>query len=147
MKLNFINRIMLLSASIAALSCSVEDFPKVEETDSNTIIASGAVSDRSTGEALEGIIIHLYAVENTTDGEVEHIKHGYTNSQGYFTITSNGFSNPVSCTITTEDPSGIYESEQQEMNISWQGISYDKYNRCFYVNDCNFYLRKKAEAN
>lgn len=135
--------IMLLSVSMAALSCS-KGYPNDMAADGDsvakTIIATGAVSDKATGEALPGIQIYLRAVENTRKGEIVHTKNGYTNSEGLFAITAGDFHYPVTCTITAEDKEGRYKSEQQEINISWQGTSYDEYNNCFYVNECNFYM-------
>ena len=139
---------MLLSVSMAALSCSTGlPYYDVSNTDGEdkTIIISGAVSDKVSGEALSGIQIHLLAVEQIGKKKIEHTKNGYTNSEGLFTITAGEFHYPVACTITAEDKNGRYKSEQQEINISWQGTSYDEYNNCFYVNECNFYMVAKEK--
>lgn len=139
---------MLLSVSIAALSCSADlphDEIMIKDGESKTIIVSGAVSDKISGEALVGIQIHFRAVENTGKEEIIHTKKGYTNREGLFTITAGDFYYPATCTITAEDPNGIYKSEQQELNISWHSTSYDEYNNCFYVNECDFYMITKEK--
>ena len=59
-----------------------------------------------------------------------------------FTITTEGFTKDISCTVTSNDMNGVYAYERQDMNIFWKGPSYDARTGTFYVNDCDFYLEK-----
>lgn len=146
MKLNFINRIMLLSASIAALSCSMEvpQNPESPDSDFYTIVVSGTASDKENGTPLEGIRISIQTNGITSSDKREsRTSTTFTDNRGFFTITADGFVRQISCTITAEDNSGLYGSARQDLNISWSGTSFDEYTGYFYVNDCDFYLEKQ----
>ena len=137
---------MLLSVSMAALSCSEGAF---DETDSSrfhnglTLVISGTVSDKETGNRMEGIRIRLYAAEDVENGEgTAKAETTFTDSLGKFNISANGFSRPVTCTLIAEDPQENYDSQKQNLNISWSGTSYNSYIGYFYVNDCDFYMTK-----
>lgn len=145
MKKIIINITMLLSVTIAALSCSTEaPFSYDVNTHSSyTIIISGTASDKSSSTPLEGIRISLYATEKGNDKESGmKTKAVYTDSKGYFALSLGGFSKPAHCTIMANDPEGIYETVQQDINISWNGTSFDEQTGCFYVNSCDFYMDK-----
>ena len=144
MKLLFVNMIMLLSVSIAALSCSTGapyDDTMTEGDGPYTIVVSGTASDKSSGTPLKEIRISLHAAEMIIGGEKEvRTTNVYTDINGHFTLTADKFSRPVSCTITASDGNGVYRISRQELNISWSGTSFDEYTGYFYVNDCNFYM-------
>jgi len=141
MKLYFANMIMLLSVTMAALSCSKELPP--ERHESYTIVVSGTASDKADGTPLQDIRIHLYTAELVTNGDVKvSTTEVNTDHKGHYTLTLDGFNEPISCTITASDPDGIYATSQQELRILWRGTSYDEYTGYFYVNDCDFYLEK-----
>ena len=144
MKHVFVYIIVLLSVTMAALSCSK---PSYEPSyDSLTLVVSGVACDKNSGEVLEGIRIHLYAAGNSEAGEDKiQTNSVYTDNRGYFTLTAKGFTGPVSCTITAEDRNGIYGFERQDLKVSWSGTSFDTYTGNFYVNDCNFYMEKMLE--
>lgn len=135
---------MLLSVTIAALSCSTalpHDKTVSDGEGPYTIVVSGTASDKASGTPLKEIKISLHAAELLAGGEGEiRTTSVYTDSRGYFTLTADKFSRPVSCTITAVDRNGIYGMARQELNISWSGTSFDEYTGYFYVNDCDFYM-------
>ncbi len=144
MKLLFVNMIMLLLVSMAALSCSKEPMSEIPiEEDTYTIVISGTASDKESSTPLEGIKIGLHAAEPINDGYGEiRTMTVYTDNRGYFTLTAGGFTRPISCTVTAEDTNNIYGFAQQNLNISWSGPSFDMHTNYFYVNDCDFYLER-----
>ena len=50
---------------------------------------------------------------------------------------------PLLCIVTAEDMKGIYESQTQQVLISWKNMSFDEIANMFVVNNCNFQLSKK----
>lgn len=135
--------IMLLSVSMAALSCSKGLPHDPYDNNTHTIVVSGTASDKATGTPLPAIEITLYAAEKVAGGEISiSTTEVITVSDGRYTLTLDGFNEPISCTITAADPHNIYGTSQQELRISWSGTSYDEYTGYFYVNDCDFYMEK-----
>ena len=137
---------MLLSVSTAALSCSVDSGSGIHADQyehSLTMVISGTASDRDSGSPLTDIKICLYASEMVTGKK--DTTTVYTDERGYFIIKAEGFSRPVTCTIIAEDKTGEYEAGRQDLNISWNGTSFDEYTGYFYVNDCDFYLGKRYQ--
>jgi hypothetical protein len=129
--------IMLLSVSMAALSCS----NTIEEEDKTyTVVISGTASDKVTSEPLRGIKINLYAAEEG-NGEIHNI-NTRTDETGSFMLSAGGFTRQISCTITADDENRIYSFAQQDLKISWSGPTFDVYTNYFYVNDCDFYMEK-----
>lgn len=144
MKLYFANMIMLLSVTMAALSCSKE-LPS-EHYGSYTIVVSGTASDIADGTPLQNIEIHLYTAELLAGEEVKiSTSQVHTDINGLFTLILTGFSEPISCKITASDPNSVYSTAQQELRIPWSGPSFDIYTGYFYVNDCDFYMEKKIK--
>jgi hypothetical protein len=145
MKLFFVNMLMLLSVTMAALSCSTgpNEFENTEYEGTYTVVVSGTASEKSTSQPLEGIKITLHAAEPVVNnsGEVRTMTV-YTDNKGRFTLTAEGFTREISCTITSDDMKGIYEYGRQDMKIFWKGPSYDSKTGTFYVNDCDFYMEK-----
>lgn len=141
--------IMLLSITTAALSCSMESPANTDLPNENfyTVVVSGTASDKGNGTPLKGIRIRLHAAEivSGSDGEVRTTTI-YTDERGYFTLTADGFTRPISCTITAEDSNGIYGFARHDLNISWSGTSFDEYTGYFYVNDCDFYMEKLLKS-
>ena len=137
--------LMLLSVSIAALSCSKGplDQRPAEFEGTYKVVVSGTASDKETTLPCEGIRITIHAAESASDGAGEvHTMTVYTDNRGRFTLTTEGFTREISCTVTSSDMKGVYAYERQDMNIFWQGPSYDAKTGTFYVNDCDFYLEK-----
>ena len=138
--------IQLLAISSAAVSCSVE-MTYTDDAHNNgdyTIVVCGTASDKTAGIPLEGIRIRLYATEETGNTEaISTLTH--TDSRGYFALNAEGFGKPIRCTITAEDEKGLYKTEQQDLNISWSGTSFDEHSGHFYVNDCDFFMERILE--
>lgn len=143
MKLLFVNMTMLLLTSIVALSCYKEPVKAEQQEVNYTLVLSGTASDKETSDPLEGIKITIYAagLSAITEGNTI-IKSTHTDSRGFFTMSVNGFTEEISCTLTSEDLNGIYGYSNQNLKISWSGPSFDHHTNFFYVNDCNFYLDK-----
>lgn len=134
---------MLLSVSMAALSCSQELPDNQYDKSSYTIAVSGTASDKSEGTPLQNIEITLYAAESLAGEEINvRTTEVMTDSNGSYTLTLGGFTNPISCTITAGDPDNIYGGSPQELRISWSGTSFDEYTGYFYVNNCDFHMEK-----
>ncbi|MBO5499593.1 MAG: hypothetical protein J5990_09395 [Bacteroidales bacterium] len=145
MKQFVINTIMLLSLAMAALSCSMAPLDPGRYDGIYTVVVSGAVSDKESTLPLEGIKITLNASEPFQIRETIRTMTVYTDNRGRFTLTAEGFTEKIFCTLTAEDVNSEYESVKQELNISWNGSSFDEHTGTFYVNDCDFYLEKKDE--
>lgn len=138
---------MLLSVSMAALSCSKGVFDGSSNLDEFqndlTLVVSGTASDKTSGTPLEGIRIRLYAAEFIENGKgTAKTETAYTDSRGRYSISVTGFSRPITCAITADDPDEEYDIQKQELNIPWSGISFNNYIGYFYVNDCDFFMEK-----
>lgn len=134
---------MLLSVSMAALSCSKGLPYDSYDEGPHTLVVSGTASDKEERTPLQNIEITLYAAESLPGGEIEvKTTEGRTDSNGSYTLSLKGFNAPISCTITAGDPDNIYGISQQELRISWSGTSFDEITGHFYVNNCDFYLEK-----
>lgn len=136
--------VTLLLASTAVLSCSKGDLMNkgnIESSKGRTIIIMGGVSDKVTGEALEDITIRFMSYLKKDDEKTPVYEETFhSDSKGMFTINSDGADEPMVCIITAEDKNGEYQSQVQEIIITWKGTSYDRKNRTFIVNSCNFQL-------
>lgn len=137
---------MLLSVTMAALSCSMEPFEMghPEKYDGvYTVVVSGTASDTESVLPLEGIKITLHAAETLIDGKGEiRTMTVYTDNRGRFTLKAEGFTRQIACTVTSEDLNNIYGYGRHDINILWDGPSFDERSGTFYVNDCDFYLEK-----
>ena len=107
---------VLLTAFMASCSTGLEPVEDLENT-GYTIVVSGALVSRTV----------------------------YTDNRGRFELTEGGFQQKITCRVTAEDQSGVYESATQEMVVSWNGTSYNSQTRTSYVNDVNFYLKKENQ--
>ena len=142
--------LILLLAATVAVSCSKADMA-IEDMAGNprvrSILITGAVMDAQTGQALEDITIHFRAYpQEHPDADPIIIDEVHTTSNGTYTIQAYGeIYEPLLCVLTTQDNKEIYESKTNQVIISWNGISYDKTNGQFVVNDCTFQLSKKSE--
>lgn len=136
---NFVNTLTLLCAAAISSSCSAGLLPEDAAAldGDGTIMISGAVS--SDNEPLEGIKMVFEAYGSSAVPIM--ITNAYTGSKGTYTIHAQGFSAPVTCTVSASDESGTYESQSTEINVSWNGSAYDKERNTFVVNDCNFHLK------
>ena len=135
--------VALLSVATAVLSCSMEmhdgEIPYMERT----ILVTGSVSDMS-GNALEDITITLkaYPQDDAAAAPVTS-ETAYTSNKGTYSIHAKGAQTPLLCIITAEDMGGVYESQTQQVIVSWKGLAFDEISNRFVVNNCNFQLIKK----
>ena len=138
--------VALLSLTTAVSSCSIEAAPSPDFSDQHNergILVTGTVSDKE-GTALENISISLTAYPQN-DASVSPVtsETTYTSNKGKYSIRVKGADMQLMCVITAEDMNGVYESQTQQVIISWSGTSFDEYSNMFVVNDCNFTLSEK----
>lgn len=139
--------LILLLSSTAVLSCSMEQVhlgeSLAQEGNAFVLVISGSASDLESSLPIEEIRIVLKATEKAMDGTgTVYEKSAYTDNKGMFTMQADGFCNPISVTLTAEDPNGRYESATHEIPmITWES-SYNMTGNTFYINDCSFYLEK-----
>ena len=136
----------LLSLMTAVLSCSVEamlqDSEGAKYVD-RSILLTGSVSDMS-GNALEDITITLKAfTKDDASAAPVTSETTYTSNKGTYSIHAKGSQMQLLCTITAEDMNGMYESQTQQVIVSWKGMAFDETSNMFIVNDCNFQLNRK----
>ncbi len=127
---------MLLLAMTAALSCNKDIIP--EEC---AITVTGTASDLITNQPIEEIKLTMYALENGNYEKIS-IQTTYTDDDGKFTLEMSGFKNPTSFTIKAEDPDGEYEISTHEIPLVTWSSSYNISQGTFYVNECDFYMKK-----
>lgn len=141
---------ILLSFSAAAIStsCSLALVNNGNEAHdgSHSVVISGAVSELGTGTPLSGIKITLQAMPvNVLYPLPISTLNEYTDSKGNFSLTAGGFSDVITCKVTASspDPETIpYAPASQEHHISWSGPSYDAGTLTFFVNNCNFQMKR-----
>lgn len=135
--------VALLSAATAVLSCSMAMYDGELPYMERTMLVTGSVSDMS-GNALEDITITLKAYpQDDAAASLVTSETTYTSNKGTYSIHTKGAETPLLCIITAEDMSGVYESQTQQVIISWKGMSFDEVSNMFVVNDCNFKLDRK----
>ena len=137
----------LLSVATAVLSCSVGVFdamPDIEGVNpENSIMITGVVSSQE-GQGLEDISITFKSYPlNDVKADPINIKTVYTNSKGEYSLKAEGAEFDLFCILTAEDPKGIYQSDNQQIFISWGGVDFDETTNTRYVNDCSFVLNRK----
>lgn len=137
----------LLSVATAVLSCSKGDYvvmPDMEGTiTERSILITGYVSNME-GQALEDITITFKAYpKDDVNAAPISTDTAYSNSKGTFSIMADGAEMDLICLVNAEDPDGIYESQSQQIFVSWKGVSFDASNNQYIVNDCSFVLNRK----
>lgn len=141
MKRFIIYILLVLLALPAAFSC--ESIMDMGDTDYRLVI-TGTVSDFHTNAPLEGIKISFIArIKGDTKGKPLYEMNVYTDNHGVYTIDTDAYPTPVTCTITASDTKNAYRSSENEVEVSWTGVSFDMFSNTFIVNDCNFKLEKK----
>lgn len=139
--------LILLLSSTAVLSCSADYMPAedvfMQDGKTFTLVISGSASDHGTSIPIEEIRISLKATETLGKGKTKiHEKSAYTDNKGMFSIKAEGFGNPISITLTADDPNEIYMSATYEIPmVSWDS-QYNMTGNTFYINDCSFHLEK-----
>lgn len=135
--------VALLSVATAVLSCSEGMYETEIPYSERTMLVSGSVSDMS-GNALEDITIKLKAYpQDNAEADPVTSETTYTSNKGTYSIHAKGAEMPLLCIVTAEDMKGIYESQTQQVLISWKNMSFDEIANMFVVNNCNFQLSKK----
>ena len=138
-----LNTFILLLTTTAVLSCSAGPFFENANVETDLELSvSGTASDISTGTPLEDIKVTIHVAEHGQNQNMNLVsKTAYTDNNGKFTISAEGFTNETTCLITAEDPDGMYADASQEIKIQWSSVNME--GNVFYVNDCDFYLEKK----
>ena len=138
-----LNIITFWLLSIAAFCSCTSDEPYISGADkTGTIIITGTVSEATGNSAIEGIklIFEAYDPEGISNEPLTTI-NAYTDSQGTFSITAEGFTTSVNGVIATDNPD--YKTVSKQVLVTWKGTSYDPETRTFFVNNCDFHLEKK----
>ena len=137
----------LLSVATAVLSCSKGVFDSMPDMDGalpgKSILITGMVVNNE-GEALEDITITFKAYpKDDVNAAPISTETAYSNSKGIFSIMADGAEMDLICIVNAEDMDGIYESQSQQIFVSWKGVSFDASNNQYIVNDCSFVLNRK----
>ena len=137
----------LLSVATAVLSCSKGDYVVMPDMEGaiteRSILITGYVSNME-GQALEDITITFKAYpKDDVNAAPISTDTAYSNSKGTFSIMADGAEMDLICLVNAEDPDGIYESQSQQIFVSWKGVSFDASNNQYIVNDCSFVLNRK----
>lgn len=146
----FFKKLLTLTLlAISATSCSLALLSdESEKLDGDLkIVVTGVASDVVSNTPLTGIKITFSAYkENSISILPLASQTVYTNSDGIYTIQVEGFSEAITCTITAESieqDEVEYEEITSKIVVTWSGDSFDEETGTFFVNDCNFQLKKK----
>ena len=138
----------LVILSATAASCSLA-FLNDEDTvlDGNLkIVINGVVSDVVTNASLTDIMVTFSAFAENSPSVLPLIsKTAYTDSDGIYSIEVAGFSDTITCILTaesTDQSQTQYESLENKIVVTWSGSSFDDNSNTFYVNDCNFQMKR-----
>lgn len=147
MKRTILNIMLMLLAATAVLSCSKGDFDVALDSASpsseRSILITGSATDSQTGTGIENIMISFKAYQYEDSGDTPLISEDiYTNSNGIFTLHTDGTDQPLFCILTASDAEGIYETQTKQVIVTWSGTSFDRHNNMFVVNDCTFIMTK-----
>lgn len=141
MKRNIIYILVMLLALPAAFSC---ESMNIGGTADYRLVITGTVSDFNTDAPLEGIKVSFSArIQGDVKGKPLYEMNVYTDNHGTYTIDTDTYPTPVTCTITASDTEGTYISSVNEVEVTWSGVSFDAFSSTFIVNDCDFKLEKK----
>lgn len=144
------NILTIILSATALLACD-----QVFLGDDNTtldgeysVMMSGLVSEIGGGNnPIAGIRITFSAFEENSISVMPVVtKTVYTDGNGVYSVEAGGFSEAIRCTITassTAQNSVQYEEQSQEILVTWNGDSFDPETSTFFVNNCNFLLKKK----
>lgn len=122
-----------------AAACSKDDVCMLEGE--GTVIISGVVSDKSSTSPVKDMKIIFEAY--TTRGKLIDSKTVYSSSDGTYTVESSGYTSEINCILKASDSSDTYAESTVELNVDWNGSPFDKATRTFFVNNCNFYMKRK----
>ena len=122
-----------------AAACSKDDVCMLEGE--GTVIISGVVSDKSSTSPVKDMKIIFEAY--TTRGKLIDSKTVYSSSDGTYTVESSGYTSEINCILKASDSSDTYAESTVELNVDWNGSTFNKATRTFFVNNCNFYMKRK----
>lgn len=122
-----------------AAACSKDDVCMLEGE--GTVIISGVVSDKATTRPIKDMKIIFEAY--TTRGKLIDSKTVYSSSDGTYTVESSGYTSEINCILKASDSSDTYAESTVELNVDWNGSPFNKATRTFFVNNCNFYMKRK----
>ena len=122
-----------------AAACSKDDVCMLEGE--GTVIISGVVSDKSSTSPVKDMKIIFEAY--TTRGKLIDSKTVYSSSDGTYTVESSGYTSEINCILKASDSSYTYAESTVELNVDWNGSPFNKATRTFFVNNCNFYMKRK----
>ena len=122
-----------------AAACSKDDVCMLEGE--GTVIISGVVSDKSSTSPVKDMKIIFEAY--TTRGKLIDSKTVYSSSDGTYTVESSGYTSEINCILKASDSSDTYAESTVELNVDWNGSPFNKATRTFFVNNCNFYMKRK----
>ena len=147
--IKIIKKILTLSLLTAVTtSCSMAFLGDQEAAlnGNKTIVINGVVSDVVTNSPIPDMKITFSAYgENSLSVMPLVSTVTTTDDNGIYTVEVFGFSDPVTCTVTaesTDETANEYETLTNKIVVTWSGTSYEAYTRTFYVNDCNFQMKK-----
>ena len=122
-----------------ASACLKDDVCMLEGE--GTVIISGVVSDKSSTSPVKDMKIIFEAY--TTRGKLIDSKTVYSSSDGTYTVESSGYTSEINCILKASDSSDTYAESTVELNVDWNGSPFNKATRTFFVNNCNFYMKRK----
>ncbi len=147
--IKILKKILILAIlTTSSVSCSMaflgED-PNILDGDM-TIVINGIASDVVTNAPISDIKVTFSAFAENSLSVLPIVSTTvHTDSKGIYTIEVFGFSDPVTCTLTaesTDKTADKYETMTNKIVVNWSGNSFDEASRTFYVNDCNFQMKK-----
>jgi hypothetical protein len=139
--------VLTLLAAISA-SCSMAFLGDEESAMDGdlTLVITGVVSDVVTNAPISDIKITFSAfAENSLSVLPIASTTATTDSKGIYTVEIFGFAKPVTCSLTaasTDQTADEYVTMTNKIFVNWSGSSFDNTSRTFYVNDCNFQMKK-----
>ena len=98
-------------------------------------------SDKATTRPIKDMKIIYEAY--TTRGKLIDSKTVYSSSDGTYTVESSGYTSEINCILKASDSSDTYAESTVELNVDWNGSPFNKATRTFFVNNCNFYMKRK----
>ena len=138
---NIIHILLVSLLSAVATSCSKAEFSML--SGEGTLIVSGIISDQDTATPLKDITVTYKAY--SSKGRLLETKTAYSSGEGIYTVETQGYTSEINCILTASDAQGSYSESQIELNIDWNGPSFNEETNTFVVNNCNFYLKKGAK--
>ena len=140
-KLKKILALTILAVTSASCSMALLNDEESALDGDHRIIVTGVASDVATNKPLTDITVTFSAfAENSLSVLPLASKTVTTDSKGVYTVEAFGFSEPVTCTLTAEGEG--YAAMANKIVVTWTGSTFDSTSKTFYVNDCNFQMKK-----